>query len=122
MAYYTTSYIFNTSTTSTAALEIWRAISQTLEHKQAPMSGEELVAATGLSIEYIDNLFIQSYYQRYYGFRRFDSLEEFQSWAMSSGVLYNPELHDRKPEEVAEDEEDDEEEMEEDENEDEDEE
>lgn len=100
MAYYTSSYIFNNSTTSTAALMIWRAISSTMEHKQAPMTGDEVVEATGLSIEYIDSLFIQSYYQRFYGFRRFETLEEFQTWAMSTGVLYNPELHDRKPEEI----------------------
>ncbi|HWI60678.1 MAG TPA: hypothetical protein VNT75_02435 [Symbiobacteriaceae bacterium] len=100
MAYYTSSYIFNNSTTSTAALMIWRAISGAMEHKQMPMTGDELVEASGVSIEYIDSLFNQSYYQRFYGFRRFQSLDEFQTWAMSTGVLYNPELHDPKPEEI----------------------
>jgi len=98
MAYYTTSYTFNNTTTSTAALMIWREISNALEFRQSPMTIEELTAATNLSEDYINNLFGQSYYQRYYGFRRFDTLEAFKDWAMSTGVLYNPELHDRKPE------------------------
>ncbi|HYF91809.1 MAG TPA: hypothetical protein VD969_06155 [Symbiobacteriaceae bacterium] len=93
MAYYTTSYIFNNSTTSTAALMIWRELSNSMEHRQAAMAIEELTAATGLTQEYIDSLFRQSYYQRYYGFRRFETPEEFREWAMSAGVLYNPDLH-----------------------------
>lgn len=103
MAYYTSSYIFNNSTTSTAALMVWRAVSLELEHKQLPMSLEDLMAASDLSEDYINSLFRQSYYQRYYGFRRFDTIEEFREWATSTGVLYNPELHDPKPGEIEED-------------------
>lgn len=114
MGYYTTSYIFNTSTTSTAALMVWQALSNQLEHKHLPMSAEEIMEASGLTLEYIDNLFDQSYYQKHYGFRRFDTLEQFHEWAMAEGVLYNPELHDPKP---AEDPLDDDEEYDEDEDE-----
>jgi hypothetical protein len=80
---------------------IWREISNSLEFKQAPVSLEALMAATNLSEDYINNLFGQSYYQRYYGFRRFDTLEAFKEWATSTGVLYNPALHDRKVEQPA---------------------
>lgn len=110
MAYYTTSYIFNTSTTSTAALMVWQALSHSLEFKHLPMTGEELAAVSGITEEAVDRLFQQNYYQKYYGFRRFETLEEFQAWAMETGVFYNPALHDAKPEEEPEDEELDEEE------------
>lgn len=97
-AYYATSHTFGIGTTSTLGLMIWRALSHHLSEHQQPMTGEKLAEATGAPIENIDNYFRQSYYQRHYGFRRFDSLEEWRTWAMENGVLYNPVLHDR-PEE-----------------------
>jgi hypothetical protein len=104
-AYFTTSYAFNTSTTSTAYLMIWRALSERLEQHQLPMTGAELSKATGLTLEQIESPFSQVYYRRYYGFRRFDTLEDWRAWAEGEGVLYVPALHDPKP--VADDEDDD---------------
>ena len=100
-AYFTTSYSFNNSTTSTAALMVWRALSHHLETKLLPMTGEELSAASGMSLEQLENVFGQSYYQRFYGFRRFDTLEEWRSWAEETGVVYVPSKHDPKPEAAA---------------------
>lgn len=93
-AYYATSHTFGIGTTSTLGLMIWRALSHHLAEHQRPMSGEELVSVTGAEIAAIDRYFEQNYYQRHYGFRRFDSLEAWQEWALENGVLYNPALHD----------------------------
>lgn len=98
-AVYTTARALGTGTTSTVTMHIWRLLSDHLQHTQTPMSGDELSQATGLSVEQIDNIFSQVYYQKHYGFRRFDSFQAWQDWAMAEGVLYNPELHDRAPEE-----------------------
>ncbi len=108
-AYFTTSYAPGGGTTSTAALSIWRALSRHLIDHSLPLTGAELSEATGLSVEELERIFSQTYYKRWYGFRRFDTLEEWRSWAMSTGVLYNPELHDRQPEEEPAEDEDDEE-------------
>ncbi|HLN61130.1 MAG TPA: hypothetical protein VK464_06205 [Symbiobacteriaceae bacterium] len=102
-AYFTTSYSFNNSTTSTAALMVWRALSHHLETQLLPMTGAELSAASGMSLEQLENVFGQSYYQRFYGFRRFDTLEEWRAWAEETGVVYVPSKHDPKPEVVASD-------------------
>jgi hypothetical protein len=100
-AYFTTSYAFNNSTTSTAALMVWRALSLHLEHKFLPMTGDELAADTGLTLDQIENYFGQSYYQKHYGFRRFNTLEEWRTWAENEGIVYVPAKHDPKPEMVA---------------------
>lgn len=96
-AYYTTSRALGTGTTSTVTMQIWRLLSDHLLQHQAPMSGTELAQATGLSIEQIEEIFNAVYYQKHYGFKRFDSYETWKDWAMSTGVLYNPALHDPKP-------------------------
>lgn len=110
MAYYTSSYIFNNSTTSTAALMIWRAVSTAFEVKQEPVAGEELAAVAGMRVEELDAIFRQSYYQKYYGFKRFETIEEFRQWALSTGAFYNPDLHAPRYEEPADEEFDDEDE------------
>lgn len=96
---YTTARALGTGTTSTVTMHLWRLLSDHLQHNQAPMSADALSAGTGLTVEQIEHIFAQVYYQKHYGFRRFDSYEAWKDWAMSSGVLYNPELHDPKPEE-----------------------
>ncbi|MFZ5828062.1 MAG: hypothetical protein ACOY94_27470 [Bacillota bacterium] len=103
-AVYTTARALGTGTTSTVTMEIWRLLSEHLQASAEPMSGSELSKATGLSVEQIDNIFSQTYYQKHYGFRRFDSYEAWKEWAMSGGTLYNPELHDPQPEEEVDDE------------------
>jgi hypothetical protein len=100
-AYYATSYAFNNSTTSTITLIVWQQLSLHLENFQLPMSAEELGKATGLTQEQLDRMFGQEYYQKYYGFRRFNSLEAWREWAESTGVLYVPALHDPQPAEHA---------------------
>lgn len=97
-AVYTTARALGTGTTSTITMHLWRMLSDNLQETQQPMSGEGLSQAIGLSIEQIDNIFAQVYYQKHYGFRRFDSYEAWREWAMAGGVLYNPDLHDPKPE------------------------
>lgn len=92
--YYTTSYALGTGTTSTMALQIWRALSDTLTRFGRPMSQAELIAATGVEAERLDVIFSQDYYQKHYGFRRFESLEAWTAWAQESGVLYVPGKHD----------------------------
>jgi hypothetical protein len=99
-AYYTTSYTF-TGTTSSVPLLIWRTLSDHLVKFQKPMTAAELSQAIGVPAEEVEKICNQSYYQRYYGFRRFASLEEWERWAKETGVLYNPELHDPKPEPAA---------------------
>lgn len=96
-AYFATSYAFNNGTTSTANLLIWRALSQHLEERLLPMTGAELMAATALNETQIESAFRQSYYLKYYGFRRFNTLEEWRDWVETEGVIYVPALHDPKP-------------------------
>lgn len=108
-AYYTTSHSLGNGTTSTAALNVWLALSQNLTNQSLPMTGAALSEATGLRVEVIDRMFTQTYYQRWYGFRRFETLEQWHAWAHGAGVLYNPELHTRKPHPMLDEGEDDEE-------------
>lgn len=96
-AYYTTSYRFGTSTTSTAALMLWKTLTIHLGQRILPMTGKDLAEQTGVPIEQIASVFSQTYYQRHYGFRRFESLVAWESWAKQTGVVYVPELHDPKP-------------------------
>lgn len=103
-AFYSTSRALGTGTTSTVTMQIWRLLSVTLEEQKKPMSASELAEATGLELAQIDDIFSQAYYQKHYGFRRFDSYAAWESWAMAEGVLYNPELHDVQPEEETEEE------------------
>jgi len=98
-AYYSTARTLGTGTTSTVTMHIWRLLDDFLVQHGRAMSATELSEATGLTVEQIDQIFAQEYYQKYYGFRRFNSLEEWRSWALENGVLYNPELH--KPDPVA---------------------
>jgi hypothetical protein len=112
-AYYTTSYRFGTSTTSTAALMVWKTLTTHLAERILPMTGKDLAEQTGVPIEQIASVFSQAYYQRHYGFRRFETLKAWESWAKQSGVLYVPELHDPKPKPEVEEIEDMDEEMEE---------
>jgi len=96
-AVYTTSRSLGTGTTSTISMQIWRMLNDHLLEYQKPMGASALSEASGLTIEQLEHIFAQSYYQKHYGFRRFDSLEAWQEWAMSTGVLYNPALHDVQP-------------------------
>lgn len=93
-AYYTTSYSPRTGTTSTVALRVWKALSDHLSTFGLPYPGGELSEATGVSLQTIEEMFSQEYYQRSYGFRRFTSVEEWRAWAEGEGVLYVPALHD----------------------------
>lgn len=97
-AYYTTSYTLGTGTTNTLTLHIWRGLSTHLANHHLPMTTEEIMALSGLTQEQVDHLFTQTYYQKHYGFRRFDTLEEWRAWAEEEGVLYVPAKHDPKPE------------------------
>ncbi|MBP2018581.1 hypothetical protein J2Z79_001996 [Symbiobacterium terraclitae] len=101
-AYYSTARTLGTGTTSTVTLQIWRLLDDFLVQHGRAMSATELSEATGLTVEQIDQIFAQEYYQKHYGFRRFNSLEEWRAWALETGVLYNPELH--KPDPVPEEE------------------
>lgn len=101
-AYYSTSYSFGNGTTSTVGLVIWRALSEHLEQHGLPLTGEELAGIAGITPDEIDQIFGQQYYQKFYGFRRFDTLEAWRAWATEVGVLYNPALHDRPEEEAIE--------------------
>jgi hypothetical protein len=92
--YYCTAHVFSNSTTSSPSLMVWRELSNHLALHGMPLTGEELAQRTGLSLEQIDALFDQVYYQRYYGFRRFMTLEEWRQWAEANGVIYVPEQHD----------------------------
>jgi hypothetical protein len=95
--YYSTSRVLRTGTTSTLALQVWKALSDALVLRESPMTGTELAAAVGQTPEAIDALFDSVYYQKHYGFARFDSYEAWRSHFMETGVLYNPALHDPKP-------------------------
>ncbi len=97
-AVYTTSRALGTGTTSTMTMQIWRLLTDHLLEYQKPVGATALGEATGLSLEEIEHIFAQAYYQKYYGFRRFDSYQAWEEWAMTSGALYNPELHDVQPE------------------------
>lgn len=92
-AYFTTSYVFNNGTTSTITLMVWKAMSEYLETKHLPMTGAQLMEATGISPEQLEEMFRQPYYHRYYGFRRFDTMDEWEAWAREVGLLYDPEQH-----------------------------
>lgn len=106
-AYYTTSYTLGTGTTNTLTLHIWRGLSSHLSNHHLPMTAEQIMALSGLSQEQIDHIFGQTYYQKHYGFRRFDTLEEWRAWAEDQGVVYVPSKHDPKPEPEVEEFEDD---------------
>lgn len=97
--YYSTSRVLRTGTTSTLALMIWKMLSDALELQNEPVTGTDLAATIGQPLEQLDVLFDSAYYQRHYGFARFSSREEWASWAKSTGVLYNPDLHDPQEEE-----------------------
>lgn len=99
-AYYATARTLGTGTTSSPAMMIWRVLDDYLIKYERAVSASELSAETGLSIEEIEQIFAQEYYQKHYGFRRFDSLEAWRAWALENGVLYNPELHRPDPEET----------------------
>lgn len=102
-AVYTTSRALGTGTTSTVTMEIWRMLSEHLLASSEPMNGSELSKVTGLSVEQIDTMFSQDYYQKYYGFRRFNSYAAWKEWAMAEGVLFNPDLHALPTDEVEDD-------------------
>lgn len=92
-AYFSTSRSLGTGTTSTITMQIWRLVTETLIESGRPMTGAEIAQATGITPEQVGDIFAQDYYQKYYGFRRFESLEEWRTWALAEGVLFNPELH-----------------------------
>lgn len=92
-AYFTTSYVFNNGTTSTLTLMVWKTMSEYLETHHLPMSGADLMKATGASAEQLEDMFRQPYYRRYYGFRRFDTLDEWTAWAEQEDLLFDPERH-----------------------------
>lgn len=93
-AYYSTSRSLGTGTTSTVTMTIWRILDEYLDRRQRAVSASELSEATGLTVEQIDAIFAQEYYQKHYGFRRFDSYDAWHQWALETGLLYNPELHE----------------------------
>ncbi len=95
--YYATARVLGTGTTSSPTMKIWRVMDEYLTKYGRAVSASELSRETGLSIEEIDEIFAQEYYQKHYGFRRFNSLEEWRAWALETGVLYNPELHRPDP-------------------------
>jgi len=97
-AYFSTTYVLGTGSTSTPVLRVWRTLNRFLVDHRLPMTGQQLADATGLSLEEIEQMFNQVYYQRSYGFRRYDSLAEWEQFAAETGLLYIPELHDPKPE------------------------
>ena len=99
-AYYATARTLGTGTTSSPTMKIWRVMDDYLVKYGRAVSASELARETGLTVEQIDDIFNQEYYQKYYGFRRFNSLEEWRAWAMETGVLYNPELHRPESEEA----------------------
>jgi len=92
-AYFTTSFVFSNSTTSTLTLLVWKTLSNYLETHYLPMSGAELMKATGATAEQLEEMFSNPYYQRYYGFRRFDTLEDWTAWAKQVDLLFDPERH-----------------------------
>lgn len=93
-AYYSTSRTLGTGTTSTITLQLWQLLNEHLLNHQSAMSGSALAEATGLTLQEIDGMFAQEYYQKHYGLRRFDSFQAWQDWALENGILYNPEIHD----------------------------
>ncbi|HEY8347045.1 MAG TPA: hypothetical protein VIL07_07195 [Symbiobacteriaceae bacterium] len=92
-AYFTTTYVFGNSTTSTLTLKVWKVMSDFLALHHRPMTGAELMEATGASAEELEDMFSQPYYQKYYGFRRFNTLEEWEQWARERDILYDPARH-----------------------------
>lgn len=93
-AYFTSSYVFGNGTTSTVALKVWQALSEQLAMHQRPATGEGLCQQTGLTPEQIEDLFSHQYYQKHYGFRRFDTLAHWEAWAKEQGILFIPGVHD----------------------------
>jgi len=88
--YYTTASELRTASTSTPAMMVWHALSRHLAHHKLPMTAAELTAASGMPEKRLEEVFAQSYYQRWYGFRRFASLSEFQTWSDDNGIFHIP--------------------------------
>lgn len=93
-AFFTSSYVFGNGTTSTIALLVWKAVSDHVTDKHLPMTGEQLAKSSGLTVEQLENMFGQAYYKKYYGFRRFESLAKWQTWAKEHDVFFVPGVHD----------------------------
>lgn len=93
-AYFTSSYVFGNGTTSTIALLVWKAVSEHLTDTHMPMTGEELSKSSGLTVEQLENMFGQAYYKKYYGFRRFETLPEWNTWAKEHELFFVPGVHD----------------------------
>jgi len=100
--YFATSYALGTGTTHTPALMVWRALNSHLLDKGLPMTGEELVKVTALPLPYIEGMFVQTYYQKSYGFRRFSSLDEWRAWAGETGLVYTAPADDEEDDEPSE--------------------
>jgi hypothetical protein len=88
--YYTTAFELRTASTSTPALMVWHELSRHLSHHKLPMTAAELTAASGMPEKRLEEVFAQAYYKRWYGFRRFASLAEFQTWADDNGIFHIP--------------------------------
>lgn len=86
--YYTTAFELRTASTSTSALLVWQALARHLSHHKLPMTAAELTAASGVPEKRLEEVFAQTYYKRWYGFRRFTSLSEFQTWADDIGLFH----------------------------------
>lgn len=97
--FYVTRRVLSTGTTTTPTMHVWKLLTDHLLNTGKPMSQAELVAKTHLSPEEIETIFRQEYYQKYYGFRRFETMEEYEQWVREEGVLYDPEKHAPAPEE-----------------------
>jgi hypothetical protein len=80
-------------------MQVWRLVTEALTESGRPLTGAEIAQATGITPEQVDDMFAQDYYQKFYGFRRFDSLQEWREWALAEGILFNPELHSTVDEE-----------------------
>lgn len=98
--FYVTTRVLSTGTTSTPTMLIWKLLTEHLTQTGKAMSQAELAEKTHLTPEEIESIFRQEYYQKHYGFRRFESEEEFERWAKEEGVLYDPERHAPAPEEA----------------------
>jgi len=98
--YYTTASELRTASTSTPALMVWHALARHLSHHKLPMTAAELTAASGVPQARLEEVFAQTYYKRWYGFRRFASIAEFETWADDTGIFHIPAI-DEELEEVA---------------------
>ncbi|MGE5672437.1 MAG: hypothetical protein ACM3XM_00925 [Mycobacterium leprae] len=88
---YSTSHAFYSGTTSTIALRVWKSVTDHLLNNQEPVTAAQLGEELGLTPEQVENMFGQAYYQKFYGFKRFNNRAEWEAWALEAGVLASEE-------------------------------